>query len=142
MVRLFLAQMRRVMPENQIERIPNSHEIYYNFYVMGGPPTGFDVYWWGTHPPKRNFLEGISVGNKLSVLIVRRDYLCAMRTVGVPGYPVHYCPGVYRFMTNVAIYALTHGAIADYSGYIPDNCLIDRGLPASAPQSVKIKAVE
>ena len=37
MIRLFLAQMRYVMPEYQIERIANEHEIYDNFYEMGGP---------------------------------------------------------------------------------------------------------
>ena len=92
MARLFLAQMRRAIPENQIERIPNDHEVYHNFYAMGGPPIGFDIYWWGACPVKRNFLEGIFVGDKLSVLISRQDYLCAMRTVGMPGYPVHYSP--------------------------------------------------
>ena len=36
MVRLFLSQMRYVMPEYQVERISNNHEIYSNFYGMGG----------------------------------------------------------------------------------------------------------
>ena len=38
MVRLFLSQMRYVMPEYQAERISNNHEVYNNFYRMGGPP--------------------------------------------------------------------------------------------------------
>lgn len=142
MTRIFLAQMRRTMPEYHIERIPNNHEIYHNFHAVGGPPIGFDIYWWGEQPVKRNFLEGISVDGKLSVLISRRDYLCAMRTVSVPGYPVHYSPAVYRFLTNVAIYALTHGGISDYSGYIPEHRLIDRELPRRTPQAAGIRAVE
>ena len=142
MTRIFLAQMRRAMPEQHIERIPNNHEIYHNFYAVGGPPIGFDIYWWGEQPVKRNFLESISVDGKLSVLISRRDYLCAMRTVSVPGFPVHYSPAVFRFLTNVAIYALTHGGISDYSGYIPERCLRDRKLPKHAPQVAKIRAVE
>ena len=142
MVRLFLAQMRYVMPAYQIGRIPNDHEIYNNFYEMGGPPLGFDIFWWGARPPKRNFLEGISVGEKLSVLIVRRDYLCAMRTVGLPGFEAYYSPGVYRFMTNVVVYALTHGSIGDYSGYIPGDCLTQHDLPKRAPQAAKIGAIE
>ena len=142
MTRIFLAQMRRTIPEYHIERIPNNHEIYHNFYAVGGPPIGFDIYWWGEQPVKRNFLEGISVGGKLSVLISRRDYLCAMRTVSVPGFPPHYTPAVYRFLTNVAIYALTHGGISDYSGYIPERRLRNRELPRRAPQVAKIKAVE
>ena len=142
MTRIFLAQMRRALPEYNIERIPNNHEIYHNFYAVGGPPIGFDIYWWGEQPVKRNFLEGISIGGKLSVLISRRDYLCAMRTVSVPGFPPHYTPAVHRFLTNVAIYALTHGGISDNSGYIPEHRLRDRKLPRYAPQVAEIKAVE
>lgn len=142
MTRIFLAQMRRAMPEYHIERIPNNHEIYHNYHTVGGPPIGFDIYWWGEQPVKRNFLEGISVDGKLSVLISRRDYLCAMRTVSVPGYPVHYSPAVYRFLTNVAIYALTHGGISDYSGYIPEHRLRDRELPRRTPQVARIRGVE
>ncbi len=142
MTRLFLAQMRYVMPEYQVERIPNDHEIYGNYYEMGGPPVGFDIFWWGTRPQRRNFLEGISVGDKLSVIVVRRDYMCAMESVSLPTRAVHYSPGVYRFMTNVAIYALTHGNISDYSDYIPEDLLANRALPTTAPQAAKIGALE
>ncbi len=138
MVRLFLAQMRYVMPEFQIERIPNDHEIYNNYYEMGGPPVGFDIFWWGTRPQRRNFLEGISIGDKLSVIVVRRDYMCAMEAVSLPTRSVHYSPGVYRFMTNVAVYALTHGSIADYKNYIPSDTLAKRRLPAKAPETARL----
>ena len=63
MPRIFLAQMRYAMPEYQVERIPNDHEVYNNFYEMGGPPAGFDIYWWGSAQRTRNFLEGFSVGD-------------------------------------------------------------------------------
>ena len=142
MVRLFLAQMRYVMPEYQIERISNDHQIYNNFYEMGGPPVGFDLYWWGTAPGRRNFLEGISVGDKISTLVVRRDYMCAMESISLPTRSVKYSPGVYRFMTNVAVYSLTHGEISDYSSYIPDDTLANQNLPTSAPAAVTIGAVE
>ena len=142
MVRLFLSQMRYVMPEYHIERISNNHEIYNNFYGMGGPPIGYDIFWWGTRPPKRNFLEGISVGEKLSVIVVRRDYMCAMETVSYPTRSVHYSPGVYRFMTNVVIYALTHGSISDYSGYVPESALIKKALPKHAPAAARVSGFE
>ena len=142
MIRLFLAQMRYVMPEYQVERIPNDHEVYDNFYEMGGPPVGFDIFWWGTRPQRRNFLEGVSVGDKLSVLTVRRDYMCAMESVSLPTRSVHYSPGVYRFMTNVVVYSLTHGDISDYAGYIPEDLLAKKALPTSAPQSARIGALE
>ena len=142
MVRLFLAQMRYVMPEYHVERIPNDHEIYSNFYEMGGPPVGFDIFWWGTRPPKRNYLESISVGDKLSVIVVRRDYMCAMESVSLPTRNVHYSPGVYRFMTNVVVYALTHGQIADYSGYVPEGVLAKTELPTRAPQAARVGSFE
>ncbi len=138
MVRLFLSQMRYVMPEYQVERISNNHEIYNNFYEIGGPPTGFDIFWWGTRPPKRNYLEGISVGNRLSVIISRRDYMCAMETVSYATRSVHYSPGVYRFMTNVVVYALTHGSISDYSDYIPEHRLAEKELPTRLPQAARV----
>ena len=142
MVRLFLAQMRYVMPEYQIERIANTHEVYNNYYEMGGPPIGFDIFWWGTRPPKRNYLEGVSVGNRLSVIVVRRDYMCAMETVSYPTRSVHYSPGVYRFMTNVVVYALTHGQISDYSDYIPEHILAEKELPTRPPQAADIADFE
>ena len=141
--RIFLAQMRHIMPEYQVGRIPNDHEVYSNFYEMGGPPVGFDIFWFGTQPPpKRNFLEAISIGEKLSVLVVRRDYMCAMEAVSLPTRSVHYSPGVYRFMTNVAVYSLTHGNISDYSGYIPEDQLAKQNLPTRAPEAAKIRMVE
>ena len=142
MIRLFLAQMRYAMPEYQVERIANDHEVYNNFYEMGGPPVGFDIFWFGTRPPKRNYLEGISVGDKLSVIVVRRDYMCAMESVSLPTRNVHYSPGVYRFMTNVVVYALTHGKISDYSGYVPEDVLTKKELPTSAPQAARVGSFE
>ena len=137
MVRLFLAQMRYVMPEYHVERISNNHEIYNNFYEMGGPPIGYDVFWWGTRPPKRNYLEGISVGDKLSVIVVRRDYMCAMETISLATRSIHYSPGVYRFMTNVVVYALTHGGISDYSGYVPESALGEKEFPTRLPAAAR-----
>ncbi len=141
--RLFLAQMRYVMPEYQVQRVPNDHEVYDNFYEMGGPPVGF-AHFWGLRfrENKRNFLEGVSVGEKLSVLMVRRDYMCAMESVSLPTRGVHYSPGVYRFMTNVAVYALTHGSISDYSGYVPEDRMAKQKLPTKAPETAKIGALE
>ena len=151
MTRLFLTNMRYIMPEYHVGRIPNSHEIYHNFYQMGGPPIGFDIYQHGavafstggrSSLPPRNFLEGIFIGDKLSVLVIRRDYMCAMESISLPSRRVHYSPGVYRFMTNVAIYALTHGKISDYSGYVPEDKQAQQRVPTRAPQAAKIGAVE
>ena len=87
-------------------------------------------------------LEGIFIGDKLSVLVIRRDYMCAMEAVSLPSRPTHYSPSVYRFMTNVAIYALTHGKISDYSGYVPEDKREQQRFPTRAPQAATIGAVE
>ena len=134
-LRLTLAQLRFAMPEYSVDRIPNEHEIYNNFYDMGGPPVGFDIFWWGTHPPKRNFLEGVVVGDHLAVVVCRRDYMCAMESVSLPTRTVHYSPGVYRFTTNVVVYSLTHGGISDYSKYVPDDRTADT-IQINAPTVV------
>jgi uncharacterized protein DUF4159 len=125
-IRLTLSQLRYVLPEHTVDRIPNDHEIYTNYYDMGGPPVGFDIFWWGTHPPKRNFLEGVSVDDHLATLVCRRDYMCAMESVSLPTRSVHYSPGVYRFSTNIVVYSLTHGGISDYSKYVPEDTVTDR----------------
>jgi hypothetical protein len=140
MIKLFLAQLRFVMPEYQVERVANDHEIYNNFYEMGGPPVGFDIFWWATHPPKRNYLEGISVEDRLASLVIRRDYMCAMEAVSLPTRSVHYSPGVYRFMTNVVVYSLTHGTISDYGSYIPEDTLAKKAVPTSVPETTRISA--
>lgn len=140
MIKIFLAVLRQAMPEYAVERLQPDHEIYNNYYEMGGPPIGFDIFWWSTHPPKRNYLEGISVGEKLSALVIRRDYMCAMESVSLPTRSVHYCPGVYRFFTNVAVYSLTHGTIADYSSYVPEDTLAKKALPTAVPQAATIRA--
>lgn len=140
MIKLFLAQLRFVMPEYQVERVQNDHLIYNNFYEMGGPPVGFDIFWWGTHPPKRNYLEGVSVDERLAALVVRRDYMCAMEAVSLPTRSVHYSPGVYRFMTNVVVYSLTHGEISDYKSYVPEDTLAKQAVPTSAPETTRISA--
>ncbi len=142
MARRFLAQMRYVMPEYHVERIPNDHELYNNFYQMGGPPVGFDIFWWGSAQHVRNFLEGFSVGERLAAMLVRRDYMCSMEAVSLPTRGTHYSPSVYRFMTNVALYSLTHGSISDYGDYVPEDKLAEQKLPRRAPEVTRIGALK
>jgi hypothetical protein len=140
MIKLFQAQMRLTMPEYGIERLANDHEVYRNFYELGGPPVGFDIFWWGSRPPKRNYLEGISVGDKLVAMMIRRDYMCAMEAVNLPTRSVQYSPGVYRWATNVVVYSLTHGNISDYKDYIPEDTLAQQAVPTAVPQSTRVSA--
>ena len=69
---------------------------------------------------------------ELRVLVCRKDYMCAMETVSLPTKDVRYSPGVYRFSTNVVIYALTHGGISDYSRYVPEDMPAD-GISTDEP---------
>ena len=146
MTRLFLSQMRNILPEYCVGRLPNNHEIYNNFYNLGGPPLGFSVYWANVAygfkgGARRNYLQGISVDDKLSVLISRRDFMCAMESISLPSRAVHFSPGVFRIMTNIAVYALTHGTISDYANYVPDNLLRAQRFPTRAPEAARIEAV-
>jgi hypothetical protein len=134
-LRLTLAQLKYALPEYSVDRIPNDHEIYSNFYDMGGPPVGFDIFWWGTHPPKRNFLEGVTINDHLGVLVCRRDYMCAMEAVSLPTRTVHYSPGVYRFSTNIVVYSLTHGGVSDYKDYVPEDRVTNK-ISIEAPTSI------
>ena len=140
MIKIFQAQMRLVMPEYGIERIANDHPVYRSFYELAGPPVGFDIFWWGTRPPKLNFLEGISVGDKLVAMMIRRDYMCAMEAVNLPTRSVNYSPGVYRWATNVVVYSLTTGNISDYKDYVPEDTLAQQAVPTAVPQSARITA--
>ena len=78
----------------------------------------------------------------MRVLVVRRDYMCAMEAVSLPTRSIYYSPGVYRFMTNVVIYALTHGSIPDYSRYVPEDVLTVKELPTNEPAAANIGATE
>ena len=138
-IEVFQAQMRRAMPEYAFARVPNDHPVYRTFYDLGGPPIGFAIFWEGARPPRRNYLEGISVGGKLVALMIRRDYLCAMRTVSGPSRGVNYSPGVMRWATNAVVYSLTTGGIADYRDYVPEDTLDEEWTPRSAPQAARIR---
>jgi len=140
MTDLFLSQMRRVVPEHGVSRIPREHPLYSVYYELGGPPVGFDIFWWGTTPPRRNHLDGIMIGDKLGVIAVRTDYMCAMETVSMP--TKHYLPRaswpVMRWATNAVIYALTSGNISDYRDYVPQDLLAGETPSDTAPQSASV----
>ena len=139
------AELRQIVPEHAILPIPKDHEIYSNFYSIGGPPVGFDVEWvawWhmaGIYFP-RHYLEGTTVGDNLVAIMSRKDYMCSMKTVTwVSGaYLPSGIPAAYRWATNVTVYALTHGNISDYKDYVPDDLLAEESLPDTAPTSAYV----
>jgi len=72
MVRLFLSQMRYVMPEYHVERIYNNHEIYNNFYAMGGRLSDTTSSG-GAHVPRN--------GTSLKVSLSVRNYRLSLSVV-------------------------------------------------------------
>ena len=66
------------------------------------------------------YLQGITVGRRLAVVFSRKDYLCAIETVEIPSHTqlrYRYSPDVYKFMTNLVVYAMRRGGITDRSDY-------------------------
>lgn len=99
-IRRLLAEL---LPAYPIEPIPDDHEIYGCFYEMGGAPVGMN----SANRPLA--LEGISINGRLAVLISQRGYWDLFT-----GREMHYSPGVMRFGTNMVVYAVTRGDIADH----------------------------
>ncbi len=133
LMQTLINELRAALPEYPVMPIPNDHEIYSCFYELGGPPWGVASLW--KHGPKGevpDYLKGLFIDGRIAVVLSQRDYLCGAKTVNVHAGKMHRQIGSYQFMTNVVIYALTHGKISDYSDYVPD---IDDSqvMPKSAP---------
>jgi len=135
LMRTLINELRTVMPEHFVSPIPNDHELYTCFYELGGPPWGVATLWRHDGPkgPIHRKLKGMFIDDRLAVIFSQRDYFCAAKTVNVHAGKIHRVKGAYRFMTNVAVYALTHGGISDYVDYAPDDGSKYDKLPQRAP---------
>ncbi|MBM3242648.1 sigma-70 family RNA polymerase sigma factor [Candidatus Poribacteria bacterium] len=104
------AELREILPEYSIHKIPNDHELYQCFYRLGGPPLT------AITSPRTSQLEGISIDGRLAVIYSERAYVGSMTHEGP-----YWSPQIatFKLMTNIIIYALTHGGISDYSNYTP-----------------------
>jgi len=115
--------LREVLPEYNLERIPKDHEIFRCYYHLPGPPRGSEMFWGSEDAGKGAVfpdLMGITIGRRLVVVFSRKDYLCAIETVEIPSHTqlrYRYSPDVYKFMTNLVVYAMRYGGIADRSDY-------------------------
>jgi hypothetical protein len=116
-------ELRKVLPEYDLQDIPHNHEVYTIFYELSGPPQGGDVFWNSENNPKMSafkFHKGIVLNGRLAVLYNRKDYMCAMETAEIESRTMlrlRRSPTVYRFMTNLIVYALKHGGNVDRSRY-------------------------
>jgi len=104
------AELREILPEYGIRRIPNDHELYQCFFRLGGAPIT------AITSPRTSHLEGISIDGRLAVIYSERAYVGSMTREGPYWSPQL---ATFKLMTNIIVYALTHGGISDYSGYIP-----------------------
>ncbi len=115
--------LREVLPEYSLENIPRTHEIFNCYYNLPGPPRGSEMFWGSENEGKGAvfpYLMGITIGRRLAVVFCRKDYLCAIETVEIPSHTqlrYRYSPDVYKFMTNLVVYAMKYGGITDRSDY-------------------------
>ena len=116
-------ELQMIFPEYPLEIIPHEHEIYRIHYHLTKPPTGGDVFWGNENnaqPTQFRFQKGITIDNRLAVVYNRKDYLCAMETAEIESRTMlrlRRSPDVYRFMTNLLVYALKYGGNTDRSSY-------------------------
>jgi hypothetical protein len=116
-------ELQQIFPEYPLEILPHEHEIYTIHYHLPKPPTGGDVFWGNENnaqPTQFRFQKGITIDNRLAVVYNRKDYMCAMETAEIESRTMlrlRRSPDVYRFMTNLLIYALKYGGNTDRSGY-------------------------
>ena len=116
-------ELKQIFPEYPLEILPHTHEIYNIHYTLPKPPTGGDVFWGNENnaqPTQFRFQKGITIDGRLAVLYNRKDYMCAMETAEIESRTMlrlRRSTDVYRFMSNLLIYALKYGGNTDRSRY-------------------------
>lgn len=116
-------ELKQIFPEYPLEILPHEHELYRIYYHLPKPPTGGDVFWGNENnaqPTQFRYQKGITIGKRLAVLYNRKDYMCAMETAEIESRTMlrlRRSTDVYRFMTNLLIYAMKYGGNTDRSGY-------------------------
>ena len=117
-------ELKQIFPDYPLEILPHDHELYTIHYHLPKPPTGGDVFWGNENnaqPTQFRFQKGITIDNRLAVVYNRKDYMCAMETAEIESRTMlrlRRSTDVYRFMSNLLIYALKHGGNTDRTGYM------------------------
>ncbi len=116
-------ELKTIFPEYPLEIIPHDHELYTLYYQLPKPPTGGDVFWGNENnaqPTQFPYQKGITIDKRLAVVYNRKDYMCAMETAEIESRTMlrlRRSTDVYRFMSNLLIYALKYGGNTDRTGY-------------------------
>ena len=149
--------LRDLLPEHHLGFVPNDHPIYNSYYSLNGPlcfplrKVGFGVIG-PLHFGPYSELQGITIDGRLAVLVDTEQMMHVID--GKVQQPFHgqfhnqnhildeFAPHAARHLINVVIYAITHGNISDYSGYVPEDKREQQRFPTRAPQAATIGAVE
>ena len=116
-------ELKQIFPDYPLENLPHDHELYTIHYHLPKPPTGGDVFWGNENnaqPTQFRFQKGVTIDNRLAVVYNRKDYMCAMETAEIESRTMlrfRRSTDVYRFMSNLLIYALKYGGNTDRTGY-------------------------
>ena len=116
-------ELKQIFPEYPLEILPHEHELYSIYYTLSKPPTGGDVFWGNENnaqPTQFRYQKAIIIDDRLAVVYNRKDYLCAMETAEIESRTMlrlRRSTDVYRFMSNLLIYALKYGGNTDRTGY-------------------------
>ena len=116
-------ELKTIFPEYPLDILPHDHELYNIYYQLAKPPTGGDVFWGNENnaqPTQFPHQKGIIIDDRLAVVYNRKDYMCAMETAEIESRTMlrlRRSTDVYRFMSNLLIYALKHGGNTDRTGY-------------------------
>ena len=149
--------LRDLLPEHHLGFVPNDHPIYNSYYSLNGPlrfplrKVGFGVIG-PLHFGPYSELQGITIDGRLAVLVDTEQMMHVID--GKVQKPFNgqfhnqnqildeFAPHAARHLINVVIYAITHGNISDYSGYVPEDKREQQRFPTRAPQAATIGAVE
>ncbi len=116
-------ELNDIFPDYPLEILPHDHELYSIYYHLPKPPNGGDVFWGNENNAQLTqfrFQKGIIIDDRLAVVYNRKDYMCAMETAEIESRTMlrlRRSTDVYRFMSNLLIYALKYGGNTDRTGY-------------------------
>ena len=143
-----LRVLRQILPEYHLTTIPKDHEIYNTYFELNGP-LRFPVRKMGStilHHGPYSQLQGVFIDGRLAILVDTEAMIHVMDGAVQKPFFGHYqdrnkildefAPAAARQLINIVIYAVTHGNIADYSKYIPEDALTGgdaESVPKSAP---------
>ena len=150
--------LRDLLPEYHLGFVPNDHPIYSSYYSLNGPlrfplrMAGAFGLFGPLHFGPYSELQGITIDGWLAVLVDTEQMMHVIDGgVQKPFYGQYhnqnqileeFAPHAARHLINIIIYAITHGNISDYSGYVPEGKLEQQSCPTRAPQAATIGAVE